>query len=143
MNAFTKLVNSVSTANYGAANQVFSRIMQQLVADRLETEKTRIFKEDAEMTDAQMKKREEIVMSMKDKQADFKDRYGDRWKEVMYATATKMAMEEGDTEYQAYFRDMLKKHGYDSPSDIPADKKDDFFNAVDAGYTAKNEGWKK
>lgn len=49
---------------------------------------------EAEMTDAQMKKREEIVKSMKDKEADFKDRYGDRWKEVMYATATKMAMGE-------------------------------------------------
>jgi hypothetical protein len=143
MNAFTKLINSVSSANYGAANQVFSRIMQQLVADRLSVEKTRIFTEAAEMTDAQMKKREEIVKSMKDKEADFKDRYGDRWQEVMYATATKMATEEGDTEYQAYFRDMLKTHGYVSPADIPADKKDDFFNAVDAGYSAKTEGWKK
>lgn len=94
-----------------------------------------------EMTDAQMKRREEIVKSMKDKEQDFKDRYGDRWKEVMYATATKQAMSEaaGDTEYHAYFRAMLKKHGYDSPADIPDDKKDDFFNAVDAGYKAKSE----
>lgn len=44
-----------------------------------------------EMSDAQMKKREEIVKSMKDKQQYFKDKYGERWKEVMYATATKMA----------------------------------------------------
>lgn len=47
-----------------------------------------------EMTAAQMKKREEIVMSMKDKMDDFKKKYGDRAKEVMYATATKMAMKE-------------------------------------------------
>ena len=47
-----------------------------------------------EMSDAQMKKREEIVKSMKDKTADFKKRYGDRWKSVMYATATKQAMKE-------------------------------------------------
>lgn len=47
-----------------------------------------------EMSDAQMKKREEIVKSMKDKEGDFKSRYGDKWKEVMYATATKMAMNE-------------------------------------------------
>lgn len=192
---------------------------------------------EAEMTDAQMKRREEIVKSMKDKEADFKDRYGDRWKEVMYATATKQAMSEAemisraitptpgpemaeavqrpvrvgdyvhagfavkggagfsgrvdkvdgnwvyvnlgkdksikfsndpkwgadwgdriikapmknvslqeestDNEYEAYFRGMLKKYGYDSPADIPDDKKDDFFNAVDAGYKAKNEGWSK
>jgi hypothetical protein len=48
--------------------------------------------EGEKMTDAQMKKREEIVKSMKDKEQEFKDKYGDRWKEVMYATATKMAM---------------------------------------------------
>lgn len=47
-----------------------------------------------EMTDAQMKKREEIVKSMKKDMAGFKDRYGDRAKSVMYATATKMAMKE-------------------------------------------------
>lgn len=47
-----------------------------------------------EMSDAQMKKREEIVKSMKDKTADFKKRYGDRWKDVMYATATKQVMNE-------------------------------------------------
>jgi len=44
------------------------------------------------MTDAQMKKREEIVKELKKKEADFKEKYGDRAKEVMYATATKMAM---------------------------------------------------
>jgi hypothetical protein len=47
-----------------------------------------------EMTDAQMKKREEIVKSMKKKMSGFKDRYGDKAKDVMYATATKMAMKE-------------------------------------------------
>ena len=50
--------------------------------------------EDKEMTDAQMKKREKIVKGMKDKTADFKKRYGKDYKNVMYATATKMAMEE-------------------------------------------------
>jgi len=49
----------------------------------------------SEMSDAQMKKREEIVKSMKKKSGDFKKRYGDRAKDVMYATATKMAMKEG------------------------------------------------
>ena len=46
------------------------------------------------MTDAQMKKREDIVKGMKDKTADFKKRYGKDYKSVMYATATKMAMKE-------------------------------------------------
>ena len=49
----------------------------------------------SEMSDAQEKKREEIVLSMKKKMPEFKKKYGDRAKDVMYATATKMAMKEG------------------------------------------------
>ena len=45
-----------------------------------------------EMTEAQKAKREEIVKELKKKSADFKEKYGDRWEDVMYATATKMAM---------------------------------------------------
>jgi len=47
-----------------------------------------------EMTKAQYAKREEIVKSMKKKMSSFKDKYGDKADEVMYATATKMAMKE-------------------------------------------------
>lgn len=50
--------------------------------------------EEEDMTDAQMKRREEIVKGMKKNQADMKKRYGDNWKAVMYSTATKKAMEE-------------------------------------------------
>ena len=50
--------------------------------------------DETQMTDAQMKKREEIVKGMKDKISDFKKKYGERWKDVMYATATKLAMQE-------------------------------------------------
>lgn len=45
-----------------------------------------------DMTDAQMKRREEIVKELKKKSADFESRYGDKADAVMYATATKMAM---------------------------------------------------
>lgn len=48
--------------------------------------------EAAEMTDAQKKKREEIVLSMKSKIPEFKKKYGDRWEDVLNATATKLAM---------------------------------------------------
>ena len=47
-----------------------------------------------ELTDGEKKKREEIAQDMDD--ADFKDRYGDRWKEVKMAVATKQAKEEFD-----------------------------------------------
>jgi hypothetical protein len=48
--------------------------------------------DEREMTEPEMKKREEIVKSMKKGMEGFKDRYGDRAKSVMYATATKQAM---------------------------------------------------
>ena len=41
------------------------------------------------LTDTEQKRREEIAQDMND--ADFKDRYGDRWKEVKMAAATKQA----------------------------------------------------
>lgn len=43
------------------------------------------------LTSNETKKREKIVRSMKDKLSDFEKRYPGRGKEVMYATATKMA----------------------------------------------------
>lgn len=47
--------------------------------------------EERALTEPEMAKREEVVKSMKKKMSGFKDRYGDRAKEVMYATATKIA----------------------------------------------------
>ena len=58
---------------------------------------------EAKMTDAQMDKREKIVMAMKPKMQGFKDRYGDDAKSVMYATATKQAMREEIEEYDYIF----------------------------------------
>ena len=61
---------------------------------------------EAEMTPAQKRKKEEIVKGMKDKKDYFERKYGDRAKDVMYATATKMAMKEGfelsDDVFEAY-----------------------------------------
>ena len=49
---------------------------------------------EAEMTDDEKAKREDIVKGMKKGMAGFKQRYGDRAKSVMYATATKQAMKD-------------------------------------------------
>ena len=49
---------------------------------------------EASMTPTDMKQREDIVKGMKKNTQDFKDRYGSKWKSVMYATATKAAMKE-------------------------------------------------
>ena len=51
---------------------------------------------EAEMTDAQKEKREVIVKELKKKMDEFKDRYGEKATDVMYATATKMAMKDDE-----------------------------------------------
>ena len=50
--------------------------------------------EERSMSDAEMNKRETIVKSMKKGLSGFKERYGDKAKNVMYATATKQAMKD-------------------------------------------------
>ena len=55
---------------------------------------------------------------------------------MVWKIIAEMRKDEG---YKKYFTSMMKKHGYNSPADIPADKKKDFFNAVDAGWKAANE----
>jgi len=50
--------------------------------------------EERSLTEPEMKKKEQIVKSMKKGIAGFKERYGERAKNVMYATATKRAMGE-------------------------------------------------
>jgi hypothetical protein len=47
--------------------------------------------DEKKLTEPEMKKREEVVKSMKNRAGDFEKRYPGRGKEVMYATATKMA----------------------------------------------------
>lgn len=66
--------------------------------------------EEAKMTDADMAQREKIVKSMKKNFKDFRSRYGARAKEVMYATATKMAMKEEETIDEALFYNPSPSH---------------------------------
>ena len=49
--------------------------------------------EERSLTEPEAKKKEEIVKSMKKKMSGFKERYGERAKSVMYATATRIAKE--------------------------------------------------
>ncbi len=62
--------------------------LDDLLAD-IRSEQVQI--DEKTLTAAETKERERIVKSMKDKAADFERRYPGRGKEVMYATATKMA----------------------------------------------------
>ena len=58
---------------------------------KMQMKKEEVQIDEKTLTKMEMKKREEIVKSMKDKKDDFERRYPGRGKEVMYATATKMA----------------------------------------------------
>ena len=69
--------------------------------------------EERSLTEPEMKKKEEIVKSMKKKMPGFKERYGERAKSVMYATATKLAKEEKEDHWQ---------NGYDHVRDPIADE---------------------
>ena len=60
--------------------------------------------------EVEMKKREDIVMGMKKSKADLKKRYGDRWKSVMYATATKNAMKEAVEELEEASKDKINAY---------------------------------
>jgi hypothetical protein len=70
--------------------------------------------EERSMTEPEMKKKEEIVKSMKKGMQGFKDRYGDRAKEVIYATATKQAMKEGAEDHYQTGHDYASDHAIDS-----------------------------
>jgi hypothetical protein len=48
------------------------------------------------LTKAEKEKKEEVVKSMKNDKADFKERYGKRGEEVMHATATKIAKKKAE-----------------------------------------------
>jgi heat shock protein HspQ len=50
-----------------------------------------VYIEERSLTEPEMKKKEEVVKSMKKNLSGFKSRYGDDAKSVMYATATKIA----------------------------------------------------
>ena len=75
-------------------NRFIKKFHEHKDSGTLETFTDNNLGEEGHMTPAQTKKREKIVLSMKDKQSEFKAKYGKRWKDVMYATATKMAMKE-------------------------------------------------
>lgn len=81
---------SAMTYEQAAVDKVL-RIHNNLAFDRKIIEYFSVT--EAKMTEKEKAKREEIVRSMKSKEGDFKKKYGKRAKEVMYATATKMAME--------------------------------------------------
>jgi len=72
----------------------FAKSLIEKTEKEMKEKKDVVMPEEGEMSASQKSRREKFVMAMKDKTPEFKAKYGKRWKEVMYATATKMAMKE-------------------------------------------------
>jgi preprotein translocase subunit YajC len=66
---------------------------QAKLQNKKDMKKEEVELEERSLTEPEMKKKEEIVKSMKKGMEGFKARYGDRAKQVAYATATKIAKE--------------------------------------------------
>jgi hypothetical protein len=80
----------------GQGNKAQRRLGKEPVPTPMSSDRMRGYSEEVDiqersLTEPEMKKKEEIVKGMKKNLAGFKDRYGDRAKEVMYATSTQMA----------------------------------------------------
>jgi hypothetical protein len=93
------------------------------LADLEDGEDAQIYEEsESEMNPAQKKKREEIVLSLKGKMDEFKSRYGDKARDVMYATATKMAMKEGSTSKEKEKSPYVDRNSPESKAKVQAAK---------------------
>ena len=82
------------------------------------------FHNEETMSAAEKAEREDIVHGMKKSKKDLKARYGKRWKDVMYATATKRAMKEDVSMDEVYkelselSRDTLKSYVKKASHDV-------------------------
>ena len=90
------------------------------------------------MTDAEMKKREDIKKGLMKSKSDFKDRYGDDADQVMNALATKMAMEAMSRAQQAAIAISKKEKGMKPKNEEP-----DEGNAFSAALMAAREKGEK
>lgn len=72
------------------------------------------------LTGAETKKKEKIVKSMKKDKGDFEKRYGKRGKEVMYATATKLAKKKAEESVEEGTK--MKKKSNAKPDFLDMDK---------------------
>ena len=90
------------------------------------------------LTGAETEKKEKYVMSLKGKMGGFKKRYGERAKEVMYATATKMAKEEVNQIDEMY---TLKHTKTTNPKNV-TDDQDKPVKATEKHYDVHSGGKK-
>ena len=101
---------------------------------------TNEFLTERKMTDAEIAKREEIVLKLKKQEDSFRTKYGDKWKDVIYATATKMAMGE-ERNMKSFTEFQLDEIKFEAGKVYHQDTNDGplYFKA---GEQQKNKRWK-
>lgn len=68
--------------------------VKQALSDAFDAGRDNAVSEAKKMTPTREKEREKIVKGMKKSKSDLKKRYGKDWEDIMYATATKRAMDD-------------------------------------------------
>ena len=71
--------------------------------------------DDSDMSDDQKKNREKLVLSMKDKVPELKAKFGDAWQKVMYATATKLALQDTKLDESTQIDELARGNDFQSP----------------------------
>jgi hypothetical protein len=94
---WTDKLKQMDTQKKESVEFPFAKSLIEKTEKEMKEKKDVVMPEEDGMTDKQKERREKFVIGMKDKTPQFKEKYGKRWKEVMYATATKMAMKEEET----------------------------------------------
>jgi hypothetical protein len=89
----SKVGQAIKKGAAAAGKAVAKKVKSDIETTKKALKKEEIELEEKTLTSAETKKKEQIVKSMKKGLSGFKSRYGDRAKEVMYATATKRAKE--------------------------------------------------
>jgi hypothetical protein len=120
-------VDRVARADYKVGDSGRKSHKEITFKDGSESDEKEEVKE-AKMSDADMAERERIVKGMKKNIAGFKAKYGERAKEVMYATATKQAMKEESELEEAAKGHTIEAHGIKGMKGTPWRKT---FKSVD------------
>jgi hypothetical protein len=114
----------ITTTSHGTPAPITKRVAEE--AEQVD---------ERELSPAEADKKEKYVKSMKKGLAGFKARYGSKAKNVMYATATKMAkneetVNEGIVNHADIAKELVKKHG----KDVSMDHIDDYIDGADDAH---------
>lgn len=106
-------INPVQQEEFDKIGGIILEVVELTEEEFVENEqKEEVELDERSLSKGEEKDREKYVKGMKKSAKDFKARYGDDYKSVMYATATKMAKEERDPEKEVMGRkvaDLEKK----------------------------------